>query len=319
MGTYGRPTEQSAYHVSRLLDFYLLRTPDAIWFEMCPDSSHADVVWPMLEHARRVGVQVRTHTPVMRLDRDGGRWRVRTEHDSQLFDHVVLALDISGAQRLLGASETSALARLTECVSRHQLNRVMAIRIWFRNRIDDASAPPAALALSAAPEAGCPFDFVFIPSRFQTRPRAAGGEVIEFHVSYWERFEETQEQLVPLVVEWALRIFPELEHPDGVLHTTVSTVNNYSRVPVGHLDHAPQITGLAESVYVCGDWVRWDTAVNYMEKAFVTGVGAAGAICRREGKPSPEILPMPAPAGVQQAAQRLTNGIGGGSNRVGGG
>ncbi len=40
-----------------------------------------------------------------RLDRDGGRWRVRTEHDSQLFDHVVLALDISGAQRLLGASE----------------------------------------------------------------------------------------------------------------------------------------------------------------------------------------------------------------------
>ncbi len=34
------------------------------------------------------------------------------------------------------------LARLTECVSRHQLNRVMAIRIWFRNRTDDASPPP---------------------------------------------------------------------------------------------------------------------------------------------------------------------------------
>ena len=179
MGTYGRPTEQSAHHVSRLIYFHLLRTPDASWFEMCPDSSHADVVWPM----------------------------------------------------------------------------------------------------------------------------------IEFHVSYWERFEETQERLVPLVVEWALRIFPELEHPEGVLHATVSAVNHYSRVPVGHLDHAPPISGAADGVYLCGDWMRWDTAVNYREKAFVTGVAVADAICQHEGKPSPEIIPMPVPAAVQQAAQRLTDGI----------
>ena len=312
MGTYGRPAEQSAYHVSRLLDFYVLRTPRAIWFEMCPDSSHADAVWPLIDQARKVGVRVRTHAPAKRLARHGQRWRVEIDGDrrrgSRGFDHVVLALDISGARRLLSASGSPELAALAESVSRQALNRVMVVRIWFRNSIDDATDPPYALALSAAEAAGCPFDFVFVPSRYQERPRKAGGEVVEFHISYWERFEHEQAKIVDLVLEWALRLFPELDHPDGVAHTAISTVNNYSRVPPRHLGHAPQTSGAAESVYLCGDWIRWPTPVMYMEKALVTGMAVAGEICRREGLEPPEILSLPAPAPLQRAAQRLTDG-----------
>ena len=47
----------------------------------------------------------------------------------------------------------------------------------------------------------------------------------------------------------------------------------------------------------------------YMEKALVTGLEAARAICQREGLTPPEILPMPNPAPFQLAAQRLTDGF----------
>ena len=306
MGTYGKPTEQSALHISRLLDFYVLRSPRAIWFDMCADSAHADGVHPVVEEAHRVGVDIHTHRPVARLERAGKGWKVHTGNGASTFDHVVLALDINGAERLLGASDEPALAKLEESVSKQALNTVLAVRIWFRKRIPEAVAPPYALALSAAAEADCPFDFVFIPSLFQPRPRNSGGEVIEFHISYADRYKTVpRNELEEKILPWAFRLFPDLECPDPIVHTALSEINNYSRVPPHHLETAPEVAGAADGLYLCGDWIRWDTSVVYMEKAWVTGMAAAVKICEREGLEPPEILPLEDPAPYQVAAQRL--------------
>ena len=56
--TYGDSKEVSAYHVARFLDFYLLRGKGAWWFRMCRDSAHATAVSPLVQWARRAGVEV---------------------------------------------------------------------------------------------------------------------------------------------------------------------------------------------------------------------------------------------------------------------
>lgn len=296
--TYGRPEQQSAYHLARAFDFYGLRSADAIWFDMCPDSAHADGVWPLIKHAEKVGVTLCTYSPVTRLnppESQGGRqWMVEiNKKQSEEFDYVVMALDISGAQRLLGESNSPILSHLTADIMEQKVNHITVIRIWFRKKLNN---PPPAMALSSAEKAGCPFDFVFIPSSFQLRAGEAPGEVIEVHISYSERYKDlSKDEIVALVLEWVLRIFPDLQDEDEgpILHTAFSEVRNYSRVPKFHLTYTPSISTDVPGLYFCGDWIQWKSSVVYMEKAFVTGMAAAGEILRKEGQTAPEILELP--------------------------
>jgi len=300
-GTYGRSDQQSAYHVAHIFDLYGLRSSDAIWFDMCQDSAHADGVWPLVKHAEKVGVTLCTYSPVTRMDpqevQGEAHWMVHTNSQQpQQFDYVILALDISGAKRLLAECESPKLAKLKKDIAKQRVNQMTVLRIWFRKKIDGATHPPPALALSSAEKAGCPFDFLFIPSRFQVRAKQAPGEVIEVHISYSERYkDQTKEELVNEVLKWILRLFPELqdENDDPILHTAFSEVRNYSSVPAFHLQHTPSISGEVPGLYLCGDWIRWDSSIVYMEKAFVTGMAAAGEICRKEGRSEPVILPLP--------------------------
>ncbi len=302
--TYGRPDQQSAYHLANVFDFYGLRSSDAIWFDMCPDSAHADGVWPLINHAEKVGVTLCTYSPVTSIvppEEDATHWTVyATNHQPEQFDYVILALDISGTQQVLSESQSPKLERLKEAIGKQQVNHVTVVRIWFRKKL--SSSPPSAMALSSAEKAGCPFDFVFIPSQFQQRAQQAPGEVIEVHISDSGRYKDlTKEQLLTIVLEWTLRLFPELqdENDDPILHTAFSEVRNYSMVPKGHLQYTPSVSGkLRESeevqgLYFCGDWIRWDSSIVYMEKAFVTGMAAAGEICEKEQREKPTIIPLP--------------------------
>ena len=316
LGTYGDPTKHSAFHLARLVDFYFLRTPDTMWMRVCPDSCHADAIHPLLEWVREYPVTMHGQTPVTAIKKgDDRHFKLtyleggREERESE-FDYIVSSLDPESTKRLLSKSDfPGAEALRAKKIEHYPSNQLTVIRIWFRKEFADPDKVPIGLPIAGSERTDCPFDFVFIPSRVQRRRDHPPGEVIEFHLSHSGRFDGFGEQeLVDRTTKWAFLIFPDLKtNVNPVLHRVVNVVRNYSAVPPGHLEIAPEIRGEADRFYVCGDWVRYpDSSISYMEKAMVTGIEAARAIAQKEGR-DPGSAPRPLPEGqpFQLEAERI--------------
>ena len=180
----------------------------------------------------------------------------------------------------------------------------------MRKRIKRPLGSLLALALLYSDEAGCPFDFVFFPSRFQIRPEQAPGEVIEFHLGRAGRFEGIgQQELVDKILDWTFKLFPELDCEGAVLQVSLNDVKTFAASPTRHLEHTPGVETPVDGLFLCGDWIRYDSPVAYMEKAFVTGMEASAQMLHQEGLPKPEVREAPAPRGFQLNAKWVSEKI----------
>lgn len=305
MLTYGDHKRISAYHVARCLDFYGLRHRDAIWFYLCRDSAHKNVVSVMERVAKQRKVVIRRYSPVTKIEpAQGGHQIVFLDGDKcvcERFDYVVCALDIPGTKRLFGNSPRNGSPEwknLVCQVDRQETTFVVVVRVWMKNPISNLHGSIKAMAMVRRAGSCCPFDFVFFLSRSQKAPEAFGGEVIEFHLPgeksvNGEEIDLNQEAVVNDVINWASKLFPSLNDGDNkVVHVALNYVRTFSESPAEHLSYTPEIQTGIDGLYLCGDWIRYDSPIAYMEKAFVTGLEAARKIRVKEGLPEPPVRPL---------------------------
>jgi len=316
---YDDPALTSAYHMARCFDFFGMRDAATMWWQSPQVGAHYDVVGRMAAHAASVGVRVLPMTYVVPPLRPAGKkipLACNRPLDNSEFDYVVVATDSPTAASMLSRLGAGLSTRISLLGSSH----VMILRVFFKKRINLDPALPSWAGVIGAREVGCPFDFIFVTSRFQRGNAKAPGEVLEFHLPMADRFnQDKREAILEQVLDWAFRFYPELRvgsARDSVHYLTFNDIRNYTRNNIGSAgEGVPGVEPVTDTnkpesrIVLCGDWIRYPSPVQYMEKAFVTGVEAANAILRRTTRPTHAILPLPEPSAIQQTCDWITTEI----------
>lgn len=306
IATYWDPADTSAYHVARCLDFYGMRDPASMWWEAPQVGCHYDVIGRMATYAQMKGVDIRTMAGVDQVRPAANGATVILDEGAALnVRHAVVALDIPSAQWVLRTAHDDRLDRLRN-------SHVMVVRAFFKKRIRPFPNMAWWIGVLGSREAGCPFDFIFVASRFESSNSRAPGEVLEFHLPMADRFAtRARPDIVDDVLDWAFRFYPELRAPgdpkDSLVHLTFNDVRNFSLSGRRSFVDAPGIESTLANVSLCGDWIQYRSPVVYMEKSFVTGVEAANRALRALSKPEHALLPMPEPSHIQEINQWVTD------------
>ena len=310
-GTFEKASKVSAAFAKNLLAFDALGTKDACEVEWVKGPTGAHLAAPLARFAAARGAKLLTGTELLALHRGEGSaiaeatYRTGAETRREAFDHVVLAVEIPGLQKLLRASGLEKEPAL-EGVLRLEALDQLVVRMWFADaRLASTRAQSGALA-----GAFRLFDNYFVLSRIQDEYRAwseeTDGEVIECQV-YLARDRARTLSPAQLRAEAEVeigRVFPELAGKLVHLHVQENPPLFSGRSP-GHVVDAPStFTGL-DNLYVAGDFVRIPHPVHDMEKAVVSGRVAANAILAREGYPSDAVIPLEPPT----VAHRLLSSL----------
>ena len=134
--------------------------------------------------------------------------------------------------------------------------------------------------------------------------RATGGSAIEAHVyGPPSVLAETDAILLARTIADVQAAFPELRG-----HLILQELRRYdashSLLGVGPADRHLGIETPWPGLYCCGDWVRHPSPSFFMERACVTGIEAANAVLRAQGRAPWRLLeplpPEPLAGGIQR-------------------
>jgi isorenieratene synthase len=138
--------------------------------------------------------------------------------------------------------------------------------------------------------------------------RATGGSAIEAHIyGPAELLEEPDAVLLARAIADVQNAWPELRghRIHQALRRNPPAHTLFGVGPAGrHLGTVTPWPGL----YCCGDWVYHPTPAFFLERACATGIAAANAVLRAEGRPEWPLLPYPAPEPLASWVERLMVG-----------
>ncbi|MEU4743759.1 FAD-dependent oxidoreductase, partial [Actinosynnema sp. NPDC023658] len=101
---FAHPSRMSAAELATMFHTYFLGSSEGLLFDV-PADPFPRVLWdPLARYLAERGADVRTGTPVLRVDR-GERFTVHLADSVLEADAVVLALDVAGLRRLVAASD----------------------------------------------------------------------------------------------------------------------------------------------------------------------------------------------------------------------
>jgi isorenieratene synthase len=273
---------------------------------------------PIADAARRHGVKIIKNARAVGVERSGGeisavfveptnpatRGAEMLDEPVRLpCDAVVSAVDIPGFQ----AAIVPDLADRPEILAAANLEAVgnATIRVVTSERV---GADEPWLGLFAGK-----FHFLdayFLLSRYQDEFMAWPGEVIELH-SYFASREI--EAAPPAVVRAAIerevvRAWPALA---GKIVHIEYFVNDrtFDKQAVGHGKYQPGIRTSVPNLFLCGSWVKVDTAIHDMEKAVTTGIRAASCVLERLGATPITTRPLRPKTRLQNVMARMLRGL----------
>jgi isorenieratene synthase len=290
------------------LRFYTMLRRDAWQMSYFPDNPQRSVLQPLIDSFTANDGAIWQGITATKLEKSGDVWRISVEDSAQknikslYAQHIILATNAPGAQRLLSAGADTA-PEAQKMIFPAGL-RCAVVRLWF----------------TAAPRSGTPGGMLtgdFEPDNFFWLHRlypefvawheATGGSAIELHLYGSDKLlDQPDNNLLILCVAEVQRAFPELR--GAFLHGTVrrnSKVHTRFRVPT---DDSLHVHTPWHNVHACGDWIGYDTPSFWMERAATTAVAAANAVLTAQGlDPYPVLQPKPPEISVQILGSILKN------------
>lgn len=293
-----RPEEIPAAGFISFLRFYTLLRRDAWAFSYLNGTGGQRVCEPLAEWIRGHGGRIelgRTVTSLERTEIEGAPgWRLRYESADGPGELAapccVLALDAPATRRLLEASPATAeaAARLS-----YPAGMPTAIfRLWF-------GAKPRRGSEAGVLSGDVTLDNFFWMDRliptYREWAEATGGSAVEAHIyGPAERLAQPDPVLLTKAVRDLTLIFPELR--GTLIHGAVQrNAATHTLFGVGDREEFLATETPWPGLYACGDWIAYPSPALYLERATVTGIGAADAVLRRHGLEPWEPLPAPEP------------------------
>jgi isorenieratene synthase len=277
---FNREQEFSAAELVAQFHFYFLANPEGLAMDVTTDD-HGSRIWaPFGRLLERLGVDVRTSTPVDRLERTAAGWRTVASGGSTVdAEHAVLAVDPAALRRLAAASDglPAVLARQATGLT---TSAPYAVARFWTDRPVRADRPVFA-GVSREPT----LDSITVYSRLEAGARGwagrTGGEVIELHAYAAEDGIGADEAADRMWVELG-GLWPEAAGL-RVLDRETRVGHDAPGFPPGSDASRPGVRTGDPTLLLAGDWVRLPFASALMERAATTGVLAAGDVLSRAG------------------------------------
>ncbi len=277
---FNREEAFSAAELVAQFHFYFLANPEGLGMDVTADD-HGRCVWtPLGGLLDRLGADVRTGTPVDRIERTATGWRAVAAGGSTVdAAHAVLAVDPAALRRLAVASD-GLPAPLRPRVAGLTVSAPYAVARFWTDRPVHADRPVFA-GVSREPT----LDSVTVYSRLEDGARhwagRTGGEVVELHAYAAEDGLTAPAAASRMWTELA-GLWPEVAGL-RVLHREARVGHDAPGFPPGSDASRPGVRTGDPTLLLAGDWVRLPFACALMERAATTGVLAANDVLARAG------------------------------------
>ncbi|HEX2177595.1 MAG TPA: FAD-dependent oxidoreductase [Nocardioidaceae bacterium] len=287
---FAHPEELSAAELVAMFHAYFVGSGEGLLFDVPADTYAASLWQPAARLLRRLGATVRCGATVASVQPVDAGVRVHCGDEPVEADAAVLAADVRGLQRLVGASATLGDASWRARVAALRTAPAFAVwRLWLDRPVD-----PGRTAFLGTSGFG-PLDNVSVLERFEGEAaawsRRAGGSVVELHAyALPSGYDEPD-------LRHALRralhtVYPETGSA-GVVHEEWLVRDDCPLAAPGSWATRPTVGTPEPRVVLAGDGVRCDLPVALMERAATTGFQAADALLARWGVAGHDLWSVP--------------------------
>jgi isorenieratene synthase len=278
---FASPTQLSAAELATMFHIYFLGSSEGLIFDVANANYDAALWQPLQQYLSELGV--RFHQGISVASIDGGhpgtfRIHLGAGHDLDALeaDAVVLATDVAGLQRIVGASPD-----LGDDMWRARIRRLRTAppfvvhRLWLNQPV--AADRPAFLG-TAGHE---PLDNISILDHYERQAadwaRHHRGSVVELH-SYAVDSTWSPEAMSAMLH----RLYPETADARVLYQRTLHRSDCPLFAP-GTYAHRPGVITPQPGLLLAGDGIRIDLPVALMERAATTGWSAANHILAQWG------------------------------------
>ncbi len=275
---FATPTELSAAELAAMFHIYFLGSREGLVFDVA--NANFDVaLWnPLGEYLQSLGVQIHLDTSVTEV-RAGSRWSVSCDTESDLTaDGVVLAVDVTGLQRIVENSPTVGDDDWRKSVAKLGSAPPFVVqRLWLDTEVNPERAP--FMGTGGLP----PLDNISVVNRYERE--AAGwarrhrGSVVELH-SY--AVTTPEDELRGRLLRRLHELYPETRGAK-IVAEKVLWHNDCPRFAPGDFADRPGVATPVDGMVLAGDGIRMDLPVALMERAATTGWSAANRLLERFG------------------------------------
>jgi carotenoid phi-ring synthase / carotenoid chi-ring synthase len=277
---FNREEQFSAAELVMMFHFYFLANPEGLGLDVTADD-HGSCVWaPLGRLLSRLGADVRTGTPVDRLERTATGWRTVASGGSTVdAGHAVLAVGPAALKRIVAASAGLPAPLRTRVAGLTVAAPYAVARFWT----DRPVLPDRPIFSGVAREPT--LDSVTVYSRLEEGARQwsrrTGGEVVELHAYATDDGLGAGEAADRMWAELGV-LWPETTRL-RVLHREARVGHDAPGFPPGSDASRPGVRTGDPTLLLAGDWVRLPFASALMERAATTGVLAANDVLTRAG------------------------------------
>lgn len=272
---FADPREFSAAELAAMFHIYFLGSSEGLLFDV-PDGPFPRTLWgPLRGRLESLGARVHLGTPVERVERTGGRYRVHAGSRAAEADAVVLAADVRALRGLVDASPgLGDPAWRRRVAALRNAPPFLVSRVWLDRAVRGDRAPFLGTTGFTL------LDNISVLDLFEDEARAwrerTGGSVVELH-AYAVDHGSSREALARALVEQMGAVYPELRDA-RVLHEEHVLADDCPLFAPGSFAERPTVTGPDPTLVLAGDGIRVDLPVALMERAATTGFGAANAL-----------------------------------------
>lgn len=275
---FADPSKLSAAELAAMFHIYFLGSSEGLIFEV-PTSNYDTALWePLRRYLEGRGVGFRLGSSASRIETTPtDSFRVHTDSGDHLdADAVVLATDVAGLQRVVGASTGLATDDWRTRIARMRTAPPFAVhRLWLDRPV--AAQRPAFLG-TAGHE---PLDNISVLERYERQAaewsRAHRGSVVELHSYALDSAPSRAAALRQL-----RKVYPETAAAQIVCERLLHRSDCPLFAP-GSYAHRPAVVTPQPGLLLAGDAIRVDLPVALMERAATTGWCAANHLLRRWG------------------------------------
>lgn len=276
---FNREEEFSAAELVAQFHFYFLANPEGLGMDVTRDD-HGSCIWtPFGQLLDRLGADVRTGTPVDRVEPGPEGWRVVAGDAHADARHVILALDPAALARLAAASP-SLPASLLAAAGTLTVSAPYAVARFWTDRPVRADRP-----LFSGVSREATLDSITLYSRLEDGARQwagrSGGEVIELH-AYAAPDGIGADDAADRMWAELTGLWPEVGGL-RVLDRETRVGHDAPGFPPGSDATRPGVRTADPGLLLAGDWVRLPFASALMERAATTGVLAANDVLTAAG------------------------------------
>ncbi|NUT52007.1 MAG: isorenieratene synthase, partial [Saccharothrix sp.] len=283
---FADPARLSAAELATMFHIYFLGSGEGLLFDVAADPFPHALWHPLARHLDRLGVIVRTGSPVLRVDPG---FRVHLPDAVLEADAVVLALDVAGLRSLVASSPLGTPAWRADIAGLECAPPFLVSRYWLDRPVRPDR--PGFLGTSGYDL----LDNVSVLDRYDREAAAwagrVGGAVVELHGYALPSDVDGAAARVRLLEQLRV-VYPETRSA-RVVDARHELRADCPLFPPGGFARRPAVRTPVDGLVLAGDLVRVDLPVALMERAATTGFAAANHLLSRWGVAGTDLWSVP--------------------------